>query len=429
MENGLAEVEEVMKRLEKNNKFSDRYGVAPKNETSRLLADMRNLEGSLPDIETPKNLDELFISEAKRRVSGEAFYLEQLLEGAEYSFDQVMKIFGIPQQDIDELKPWLEQNKEKTEQAIGRLFSKREMAGYELPLSLDVPNVRRQSEEFAAANIHKYHRVIGRFLEGLTNVGEFLRDINATATDSDRSYFNTITNTLAISVPGICFSTEDGTLHLREGELIRIYGHEGMGHALNSVFTKAQKLPDFLKTCSSLAVAAQESVAQFYETRLLIDLKDSLQLQKRLGIEHKFDAIYQEHEDTEQLEEYKRKMFQYGITVLADRALGEMNDPLTLRRKIDILNQISLSRIYAVNLVNKYRYSFDSEGNLDSGLVAELRYCARPVERALDEFRKVGIKYEGEGRNKIDSTLLKGFWTPIGFVEHARVSAANGNGH
>ena len=55
--------------------------------------------------------------------------------------------------------------------------------------------------------------------------------------------------------------------------------------------------------------------------------------------------------------------------------------------------------------------------------MAELRYCARPVPRALEEFRKKGISYEGDGRNVIDSTLLNGFWTPAGFVDNARLRA------
>ena len=45
------------------------------------------------------------------------------------------------------------------------------------------------------------------------------------------------------------------------------------------------------------------------------------------------------------------------------------------------------------------------------------------MQRALDEFAKQGITYDGNGRSKIDSTLLTGIWTPIGYVDNARLTA------
>ena len=45
------------------------------------------------------------------------------------------------------------------------------------------------------------------------------------------------------------------------------------------------------------------------------------------------------------------------------------------------------------------------------------------MPRALEEFAKAGIHYDGPNRSKIDETLLRGFWTPVGFVDNARVVA------
>ncbi len=42
--------------------------------------------------------------------------------------------------------------------------------------------------------------------------------------------------------------------------------------------------------------------------------------------------------------------------------------------------------------------------------------------RALEEFKRQGIDYDSAGRSSIDEILLKGFWTPIGFVDNARVN-------
>ena len=102
---------------------------------------------------------------------------------------------------------------------------------------------------------------------------------------------------------------------------------------------------------------------------------------------------------------------------------SEQQDPATLKRKIDLLAKVTINPWFAQNFVEHNRYNFDSEGNLIPRLVKELIYCAQPVQRALAEFEKQGINYEGNGRSIIDATFLTGFWTPIGFVDNARVRA------
>ena len=90
---------------------------------------------------------------------------------------------------------------------------------------------------------------------------------------------------------------------------------------------------------------------------------------------------------------------------------------------IDIIEEVAINPGLGLKFVENNRYNFDSEGNLSSGLVGELRYCAQPVRRALDIFDQNGIIYSGEGRSVIDLTLLNGFWTPIGLVDNARLRA------
>ena len=419
----LKESEGLLKKLDRMQKFEEKYYLTPSRELPKLIESMQILADNIPNVASPRNQDELIQSELNRRLHGEATYLDQRLSGRLYDFNTVVNSLGIPNEDILSLRPWLETNKEKTQDAIERLFYARDIEGYELPLAIDIPSIRRQCEEFAGAHIQKYHKTLGKFLQGLTNVGAFLRDINIVPTTKDRSYFNSLTNNLAISIPIICFSKEDGTLHIRNKELIRTYGHEGMGHALNFLITKSNELPYFLTQDSKLTVSTLESVAQFYENILLEDLRESRKTQIELGIENKFTEIYQEAKDTEQLEEYRKRIFDYGITVLGDKSLGEFSDSAVLRKKADILYEVAIDKGGVQWWIQQNRYNFDSEGNLNPELVRELRYCARPVQRALDEFSKRGINYDEKGRSLIDSTFLKGFWTPIGFVDNARLRA------
>ena len=421
--NLLEEAESLLEKLNRMQKFTDKYSITPSKEARRLVDSIANLAESIPEIESPQNQEQLIQSELKRRLKGESVNIEHLLSGRPYDFKTITDILAIPDEDILSLRPWLEENKEKTQEAVERLFCSRNIDEYELPLASDIPSVRRQAEEFAGVHIQKYHKTLGKFLQGLTEVGVFLRDINAVPTTQERSYFDCLRNNLALSIPAICFSREDGTLSIRDKELISAYGHEGMGHALNFVITRSGKLPHFLTKNSWQNVSTAESVAQFYENVLIEDLKKSPETQRKLGIEHKFSEIYQEAKDTKQLREYRIRTLEYAIFVLGDKSMGNPEDPEVVRKKTDIICEVAIDKNYVQSLVQQNRHNFDSEGNLNSQLVSELRYCAKPVHRGLEEFAKYGVNYDEKGRSMIDSTFLKGLWTPIGFVENARLSA------
>ena len=91
--------------------------------------------------------------------------------------------------------------------------------------------------------------------------------------------------------------------------------------------------------------------------------------------------------------------------------------------RIELLSELALFPAQAVQIVEDNKDHFDSQGNLNPTLVSELRYCAQPAKRVIDIFKENGREYEGENRSTIDVALLKGFWTPIGLVEKARVVA------
>lgn len=415
--------ENLFDKMEKTGKFQSKYSVYPIQEMGRIADELGSLASSIQDIKEPQIKDELLQAELKRRLIGARFSLTQMLSGNLYDFDTLLSLYAIPRSDIEELKPWLEANKAKTLESIDRLFKTKDIQSYELGLSGDIPSVRRQAEEFAAVHIQKYHTRLGRLLQDLTRAGWFLRDINAEPTNSGRSYFNPYNDTLAISIPAICYSTEDRSLHVNEGALISLYGHEGMGHALNQILTYSGKIPRFLKRNQYSTTSTSESLAQNYGKQIFEDVKASPEAQKALGIDHKFGEVYQEVEDTSQLEEYQKRFYHYAITVLADQSLGDPKSLATLVKKRDLIAELAIDPSGINSFIENHKESFDSQGNLYPKIVSELVYCAQPVKRAMKEFENQGVTYEGKGRSKIDLTLLTGFWTPIGFVDNARLAA------
>lgn len=419
----LAESERILKDIEGIGRFGSKYNVYPYRHVQKVLDEIGELVETIPDIDTPENRDELVQAELKRRLTGDRLSIERQLSPKHYDFETIVSALGIPRSDLNDLRNWLLANRDATLEAIERIYNTNDVKNYELGLSGDIPSVRRQAEEFAAVHIQKYHGVLGRKLQQLTKVGEFLRDINAVSTTKSRSYFHPLTNTLAIGISAICFSDEDRSLHIRERDLITLYGHEGMGHALNQVVTKRSGLPYFLTRNSELTTATMEAVAQFYQRVIFEDLRNSSETQRALGIEHKFAEIYQEARDIAQLNDYQSRLSQYAIIVLADKELGDPQDLETLKKKTELLSDVTLSPSYPLGVVESNRYGYDSQGNLNPGLVGELIYAAQPVKRALAEFARQGITYENN-RSRIDEALLKGFWTPIGFVDNARLKAS-----
>lgn len=332
-------------------------------------------------------------------------------------------MYGIPTEDIADLRGWLESHRDETIDSVSRLYQTKDIQNLELGLSLDIPSVRKKSEKFATKHIGRYHKHLDRLLQNLTGVGNLFGDISVEPTDNPRSYFDSLRRTLAIGIPAICSANQDGSLNLNEMELIRLYGHEGMGHAVNEILSNSNGLPKFLTGNAHLTSATAESVAQFYQDVIFEDLRNSPKTQKALGIQKKFEGIYADFVDTSHINDFQQRLGEYAISVIGDRSLGDPKDPNVCAEKMRLLNEVAIDPSYGFNAVENSGGSFDKYWNLNARAVAELRYCAQPVQRALEEFASRGIFYEGEGRKKIDGTLLKGFWTPIGFVDNARLKA------
>jgi hypothetical protein len=418
----LEHAEELFKKLEEIWKFDDEYCLLPFKSAQKLCDELNEFSMNSLNINVPKSQDEFFSLEANRRLNGERYNLEQKLKGKSYSFDEMLKILSVPLEDIDALKPWLEENMDKTNESLERLFYNGNIETDEVLLNLDISDNRMKSEKIAEKYIKKYHNILGKFLQNLTNVEDFFENIKATSTIVNCSYF--YNNQLAVSIPSICFSTKNRGLQVREKALIDTYGHEAMGHGLNEIVTKSSDLPYIFKYRNSLTVSTRESLAQFYENVLFDELHKSPQTQKELGIESIFDDMYKYARDERQVKEYRQKLLHYFIVVNADKSLGKHDDPKTIKKKIDIINEVAVNKKTILIFMDRNMHNFDSLGNINYNLVSELRYCARPVSRALEEFKKRGIPYEeGENRKIINSTFLKGFWTPAGFVDNARLKA------
>ena len=421
----LERAETLWKQDERIGRLGSRfnYTYAP-GATGKVFEDIQRLESELPERANPTKEEELHEAELKRGLQSRMLQLEHFLEGKPYTVESIIKLYGLDQSDLNAIQPWLKANRPAAVQALEGLFRLTEVESYEYGLSTDIPRVQRQAEGFAATQISNYHRKLSSLFIGLTHAGEFLYRITPEPSTADRSYFASKSKVLAVSMARICYQEEDGTIQLRERELIRLYGHEGMGHGLHSIITEASDLPFFLKEPSHAAEAVEESIAQHFEKVIFDDLKNSPDVQKDLRVQERFSEIFEEEKNTRLVNAYNRMLYYYSILVLADKSIGDPEDPETLTRKMELISEHTINRGYARNIVERNRREFDSQGNLSASLTSELRYSSRAVQRGLEVFEKHDIIYDHhDQRSQIDMNFLTGYYTPIGFVQKALLAA------
>ncbi len=419
----VAQADEVVLELKGITQFDGEHHILPPKSGRSLVTRMKSIAGQTHSIMPQSAYEKVIFSEIKRRLEGDAFYLDVKLSGKSHDFETVLHILDIPSEDVSSIKPWLVSHKEEAEEAVERLYVLRKNNEEKFDISMDVPSEHDEAIGAVGSRIKHYHTIIGKLLGKLSNKGSYLLHLEALPTKGDRSYFNPPLNRLALSISALVYLTNDRRMHVDDREMIRLYGHEGMGHALNKVATDESNLPFFLKQSSAVTIATEESVAQFYERRLFEDLLQSPETQRSLDIEHRFQKIYDEARDLRLLQEYNKNIFYYSISVLADTSLGNHSDPLVVKKRMALIDSVALDRRTASNIVEQNRYNYDSEGNLYSSLVSELRYCARPVQRVLELFSAKNRQYDLNNRNVIDTLFLTGFWTPRGLVENAALVA------
>ncbi len=413
----------LLNEVEQLGRFESKHHVSPLSAVQRVYSGLCELYSSIPERDALHTKDELYAFELKRRLMSAAFSLEQRLQPQSRDYNALLHVYGIPQEDITALRPWLLAHKEQVVQTIQNLYDQNGVTTYEIDV-MGMPHLGSSLLASLEPYVTKYHSVLWDAFGSLPGSETprpalFLGMI-------PRSYYDPLMNTVGIAVPNISYLTEDGQTIRKVGEVLRIFGHEGLGHARNSLLTKqsTQQLPLFLRKGMSLTTPTEESLAQHYERRIFEDLQGSQELLTALGIQDEFSRFYTDVKETMLLKQYQQRFAQYAITVLADSSFGtNPHDPQTKERRMQALQDVALNPGDFMSYVEQHLRYYDPRGNLLPHVVSELRYVAQPVSRALNEFKKHGILYEGESRALIDRTLLHGFWTPEGYVHHARLTA------
>lgn len=256
----------LLKELERMQKFSAEFGVVPPQVAVDLQTKLGEYSNGLAFINQPSSRIEAIQNEYGRRLGAEALILKRSSSSEPMTFEEIKGMYGVTKADIDALRPWLEDNRPIMIDALNGLYANSEIDNYRLPISGDVPKIRKGAELFAEQKINSYMKVIGALLKEKSGLD--LSIIDAVPTTIDRSYFNGITRQLALSIGRIGYSTKNELYNLDILQMLRLIGHEGMGHALNNLASDNKELPLILRQVgSALTSGTAESIAQHFEKK------------------------------------------------------------------------------------------------------------------------------------------------------------------
>ena len=279
----INEAELIWKENIKIEKFGSRFGIYPIQKSRELLERIYTLQERLDPPSTPIDQSQLLEGELFRHLDSRALSFSNWLEGKSWSLEDHLRYYGLQRQDLVNLQPWLVANRQAALQASENAYDSFEVSTYEMTLPMDVPRLRDQAIGIASNLVESYHQNLCDLFSSVSDLGTYLRQLHVDVILRKRSEYNFRSRRLAFGLTSLCYEKEDGTIGIWPDELIRLYGHEGLTHALKSIITQQSDLPTFLKESTSASVAAEEAIALHMQRVIFDDLKASPETQKKIG--------------------------------------------------------------------------------------------------------------------------------------------------
>jgi len=381
------------------------YTIVPTPRVRNLMGEMHTLANGIIEVSEPQSFYELVMSELKRRLITDSMYLSRYTKEEFLQLNEVIDTYGISWDDVEQFEGWLDENTGKVEALNDRLS--KESREHRSSVPIGSFKVRYEAEKVLDNKITSLRNFLSNSLADQPGVIELLKDYRFVADFIySRSYHDGESKIVGFSTSKILYM-RDGQVCVDEAELIRIFGHEVLGHTRQQVVTEgAEELPYFLRTKTGYAIdASGESISQYFQDRIFDYLLADPEAADGLGFDKPFEQIYQDYQNTQLLRNYWRNLEHFGIVTLARSSESDS------KNQIDTLLRYSVDKSWPVDFVFRHRGDWDrSTGRLVPRIVHELRYSANPVGRIMS----------GVAIDKIavaEGLILRGFWTPRGLEQ------------
>lgn len=398
---------ELIKRIRKVYSYMDlENSIAPLAEINKIKVELVALEKDIPKNTNPKSLEEIYLSELKRRCLADLFSLETEYGEKIPNPLTIIDSLGITPENFQDLENWLKENKNMVAHTNEELLSKADEESRRAQIPLGNSAFCHQAEEYVQEKILSLINVVHKNIPDWPGLSDTLKKYTVSASTTEkRAYSDYIAQVAIIPVQNVAYMT-NGKINLKPKELISLVAEELFVHACNDTLTQSSNLPYFLKRRTGLSFkTVMESsshylVADFFET-----LAKSPKMTNLLGFSQSFEEIYEEFKETELLNQYWNNIYRYAIWTLAK--LGESR----MKEMPEIITKYSVDPATPHRYLNKFAYSWDkSTGNLLPKIVKELIYFPKPVD-------KIMATIPPDKKDQTIKSILTGYWSQQGLKQ------------
>lgn len=377
----------------------------------RIMNDLQKLSNEIPCIDSPKTKEEMFVKELKNLAKGVVFDINDDISKNIATPEEVMEMYCIKQEDIDENKAWLLENRDTIVKANRNLLEN-ETSQLTSKILLEIKDIRTDGIKMAQEHIDEMGDILKKHFGQLPGITELFNIYKIyPEAQGTRSATHKVSKIITIAVKNI-LSMKGHELVFNLEEFLKIYSHEVLGHGLNFVLTASREFPFFIQDGLFLPItgATKEAVSQYFQEWFFDKAVGNPEICKILGKYEPFELIYSRYKDTNILDKYWSKLAHVGLYALATTKADDHDN------QIKEISKYSISPKYAANFVNKRRNEWNkATGLLLPSQVSELRYAVDPVSKVISL---------GEV-SKIEQLILTGCWTPTGLIDWVKFNLEN----
>ena len=191
---------EIFAEIEKRNAHLDHPdAIIIPQDTQKIIDQLDRLISSLPDIQSPQNVDELLTAELKRRAVGERGELSSQLSSEVPTLEETLAIYNIPPQDINSLPEWLHKNKPAVVSANQRLIEEH-ITHRQVKVFMGSSELKSQAETLVLNALISLKSVLRNHFLKLPGVSDFLDNYHIVIDSIEtRAYTNWIANVMDIT--------------------------------------------------------------------------------------------------------------------------------------------------------------------------------------------------------------------------------------
>ncbi len=384
--------------------LSNYYALQDFDETILLVQELKDLGNKIETIQNPTTLEDVYINELKRLCVKGADILNGEVSPHISTPQEVIDRFSVTATDLDIIKDWLLQNRERIISANKFLYQKYAPTK-KTDVELGDPISKDRAEKLLLEKMENLKTV----LLGHPTLSSHFKDIfdtyHITVSSTDhRSFANRVSRITCLSTEKFLYMTKAG-MGFEPHILISTFGHEVLGHCANFYKSDNSDLPFFIKWgFFSLTSASREAVSHYFEQKIFSYVKQSTKLDELFDGEFNFSDIEELQNAITLIHKYQTRLYSLAVWVLAHSSMNKAEE------QIEEIAKYSIEKKWPSNIVNRRRNDWNrATGLLLPNVVSELRYA---VDVLSDD-----IIASAENLEEFEMKILQGMWTPEGMRE------------